>query len=62
MIIQWINDIVGILPVYSGSGSSYNFNAEMYRYICACAILIVGVVVSFKLVFSILRMLFKGRY
>lgn len=61
MIIEWINDIVGRLPVYT-STQSQNFNAEMYRYICACAILIVGVVVSFKLIFSILRMFFKGRY
>lgn len=60
-IVQWINQIVGELPTYS---SSYNqqFQAEMYRYICACAILLVGVVVSFKLIFSILRMFFKSRY
>ncbi len=58
MIIQWINELVGDLPVYSNY-SSQNFNAEMYRYICACAILVVGVSVSFKLIFSILKMLFK---
>lgn len=61
MIIDWINQIVGTLPTYSSSYSQ-QFTAEMYRYICACAILIVGVVVSFKLIFSILRMFFKGRY
>lgn len=61
MIIQWINQIVGDLPTYNSSYSQ-NFTAEMYRYICACAILLVGVVVSFKLIFSILRMFFKSRY
>lgn len=60
-IIDWINQVVGDLPTYS---SSYNqqYTGEMYRYICACAILIIGVVVSFKLIFSVLRMLFKTRY
>lgn len=60
-IIQWINQIVGDLPVYT-SNYSQNFNAEMYRYICACSIFLVGIVVSFKLIFSILRMFFKSRY
>lgn len=49
-IIQWINQIVGDLPVYT-SNYSQNFNAEMYRYICACSIFLVGIVVSFKLIF-----------
>lgn len=60
MIIDFIEDVVGALPTYTGN-YSYQFNAEMYQYVIACCILLIGFVCCFKLVFNILNMFFGHR-
>lgn len=60
MIIEFIEEIVGTVPTFTGNYSQ-QFNAEMYQYCIACAILLIGFIACFKLLFNILKMFFGSR-